>query len=121
MPQQSDLQKQEAQQEQQEPSVMDGENRSPRNKQQERENEANKRVLSFAYKRYSTEARIVELVDRTRARPIGAEPHQPEATLWHALIVLEDSRHAVVGARYDERRDEWEAFEVSPPVLSDPA
>lgn len=120
MPQQSDAQ-QEQQEQQQESAVMDGENRSPRNVEQERENEANKHALAFASKQYRSEARIVELVDRTRARPIDAEPHQPIATLWHALIALADSRHAVVGVRYDEKRDEWEAFEVNQPVLGDPA
>ena len=121
MPQRSDAQQQEQEQAQQEPAVMDGENRHPKNVEQERENEANTYALAFASKQYGSEARIVELVDRTRARPIGAEPHQPSATLWHALIALDDSRHAVVGVRYDEGHDKWEAFEVNRPVLGDPA
>lgn len=114
---------------------MDGEIDQPKDAAQKRENVAYARAQAFARKRYSSsEARIVELVDKSMASDTDEQRATPPATLWHALIVLEDGRHAVVGVRdetlahgqadtndsqRDAERDNWSAFEVNPPTLGD--
>lgn len=114
---------------------MDGMINHPKDERQRRQNAAFAHALRFARERYASEARIVELVDKTRAADNAAERRAPEATIWHALIALGDGRHAVVGAQVapqagtapdsdrDPKRDDdddWNVFEVSPPAAGDP-
>jgi len=110
---------------------MDGTINQPEDASQRRQNAAYAHTLRYARERYTPEAHIVELVDKTRAADNDAERQAPRASIWHALIALDDGRHAVVGARiaaptdadHDAKRDEhdgWSVFEVSPPTLSDP-
>ena len=111
---------------------MDGQTDHPQTTKQKRENAAYAEALRFARDEYKSEARVVELVDKSRAADNDAQRFTPPATLWHALIALEDSRHAVVGARFtgadnhptdsasaEEEADNWSAFEVCPPTLGD--
>jgi hypothetical protein len=110
---------------------MDGTINQPEDVSQRRQNAAYAHALRYARERYTPEAHIVELVDKTRAADNDAERQAPRASIWHALIALDDGRHAVVGARigpptdadHGAKRDEhgdWSVFEVSPPALSDP-
>lgn len=104
----------------------------PQNLAQERRNVAYEQALRFARKRYTREAHIVEIVDKSEASDTAEQRQAAPGTLWHALIALEDGRHAVVGARYtgadartatsasaEKDADNWGAFEVSPPTLGD--
>ncbi|HEX8997443.1 MAG TPA: hypothetical protein VF812_15555 [Ktedonobacterales bacterium] len=100
-------------------SHMNGTIRQPQNDEQRRQNAAYTTALAFARERYTPEAHIVELVDQAQA-PTGAAPsNAPGATLWHALVALEDGRHAVVGVRVSSESERAEAFEVSQPTLGD--
>lgn len=110
---------------------MDGMINQPADDLQRRQNAAYAHTLRYARERYSPLARIVELVDKTQAADNDTERQAPRASIWHALIVLDDGRHAVVGAQtgaptdadHDAKRDEydgWSVFEVSPPALGDP-
>jgi len=110
---------------------MDGTINQPEDALQRYQNAAFAHALRYARERYSPEARIVELVDKTRAADNNAEREASSATIWHALIALDDGRHAVVGAQagaptdadHAANRDEhdgWSVFEVSPPALGDP-
>ena len=114
---------------------MDGEINRPKDAAQKRENVAYARAQRFARKHYpSSEARIVEMVDKSMASDSDEQRATPPATLWHALIVLADGSHAVVGVRdetiaqgkadandaqRDAAHDDWSAFEVNPPTLGD--
>ena len=107
-------------------SDMNGLIPDPQNVAQERKNAAYEQALRFARKHYTREAHIVEIVDKTEASDTTEQRQSPPATLWHALIALEDSRHAVVGARYTGEQSAdassgagWEAFEISPPTVGD--
>ncbi len=113
-------------------SDMSGLIPDPQNLAQERRNLAYERALRFARKHYTSEAHIVEIVDKSEASDNAEQRQAAPGTLWHALIALEDSRHAVVGARFtgaddrptnsasaEEEADNWSAFEVSPPTLGD--
>ena len=121
---------------------MDGQTDHPQTTEQKRENAAYAEALRFARDEYKSEARVVELVDKSRAADNDAQRFTPSATLWHALIALDDGRHAVIGVRdqsalgerdaqhaHGERDQhdasergvgEWSAFEVSSPTLGDP-
>ena len=94
---------------------------------QRREDAAHIEALRFARERYSSEAHVMEMVDKTRAADNDAQHQAPRATLWHALVGLDDGRHAVVGVRDDETGDTdddrddagWTSFEVNAPTLGD--
>ncbi len=123
---------------------MDGQTDHPQTVDQMRENAAYAEALRFARDEYKSEARVVELVDKSRASDNDAQRFTPRATLWHALIALDDGRHAIIGVRdqsalgdqgeqreyaeHDRHAEQgergvgvWSAFEVSGPTLGDPA
>lgn len=128
---------------------MDGQTDYPQTIEQKRENAAYEAALRFARDAYTPEARVVELVDKSRAADNDAQRFTPRATLWHALIALDDGRHAIIGVRdqsargdqddQDDQDDQrthagrdtrgewdehgvgaWSAFVVSGPTLGDP-
>jgi hypothetical protein len=112
---------------------VDGTIDHPHGDAQRREDAAHTEALRFARERYSSEAHVMEMVDKSRAADNDAQHQAPRATLWHALIGLDDGRHAVVGVRDDATGDQgidrdgendrddggWTSFEVNAPTLGD--